>query len=166
MRPSLPTFPATIPSVYDMLIHSLKDTDGSRCTLTWEEGEQWLRATWSGFVDIGEAIRGAEKYLAHAGLFRCAYLLNNNLALEGPWFDSLEWLEQAWLPHARRLGLRYVAHVVQADTGMDVLTQSPDKLFVSGLNLQLFSGVAEAEEWLRSCQQRHRLVQPVQLARR
>ena len=144
-----------------MLIHSLPDTDGSRCTLTWEESEQWLRATWRGFVDASEAMRGAENYLAHAGSFRCACLLNDNRALEGPWFDTLDWLEQAWLPHALGLGLRYVAHVVQQDTGLDVLTQSPDKLAVSGLELQLFTQVAEAEDWLRARQLR----QPARPAR-
>ena len=145
-----------------MLLHSLQDTDGSRCTLTWDEPQQWLRATWRGFVDPSEAMRGAENYLTHAGAFRCPCLLNDNLALEGPWFDTLDWLEQAWLPHARRLGLRYVAHVPQADTGMDVLTESADKICGSGLEFQLFSHVAEAEEWLRFCQQRHQLASQIQ----
>ena len=138
-----------------MPIHVLKDTDGSRCVLTWEEPQQWRRATWRGFVDLGEAMRGAESYLDHAGAFRSAYLLNDNLALEGPWFDTLGWLEEVWLPHARRLGLRYVAHVVQADTGTDVLTKSADKLAGGGLELQLFTGVAGAEAWRRACQQQN-----------
>jgi hypothetical protein len=96
-----------------MFINSLPDTDGSRCTLTFDEDGPWLRATWRGFVDPAEAMRGAENYLDHAGPFHCPYLLNDNVALRGPWFDSVQWLEQAWLPRALELGLRYVAHVVQ-----------------------------------------------------
>ena len=137
-----------------MLIHSLPDADGSRCTLTFEQHNQWLRATWRGFVDVPEAMRGAEYYLANAGPFRCPYLLNDNAAIQGPWFDSLEWLERAWLPHALRLGLRCVAHVVQADTGTDILTHNFPEPLVGSLELQIFQRVSEAEEWLRYCQWR------------
>jgi len=130
-----------------MLINSLPDRDGSRCTLTYDEHGPWLRAIWRGFVDQAEAIRGAENYLNHAGDFRCAALLNDNLALHGPWFSSLEWLEWAWWPRAQHLGLRYVAHVVQADTHEDLLTLH----FPHALELQFFHQVCEAEDWLRSC---------------
>ena len=137
-----------------MLINFLEDADGSRCTLTFEEADGWLRATWRGYVDPAEAMHGAAQYLRHVGSLQCAYLLNDNVVLQGSWFDSVEWLERAWLPQAVQLGLRYVAHVVQADTHTDILmlTFPPG---VSGvIELQLFHHVAEAEEWLRSCQQR------------
>ena len=64
-----------------MFINSLPDTDGSRCTLTFEEPDHWLRATWRSFIDSDEAKHGADNYLAHAGDFHCPYLLNDNLAL-------------------------------------------------------------------------------------
>jgi hypothetical protein len=138
-----------------MLINALPDTDGSRCMLTYEAAGPWLRATWRGFVDPAEALRGAENYLAHAGAFRCAGLLNDNLALRGPWFDATEWLERAWLPRAVDLGLRYIAHVVQADTHADVLTRTFARQLTAGaVELQLFEDVAPAEAWLRECQQR------------
>ena len=137
-----------------MVINSLPDLDGSRCTLSFEEPDGWLRATWRGFVDPAEALRGAENYLAHAAPFKCPYLLNDNLALRGPWFDSLEWLERVWLPHALTLGLRYVAHVVQADTRTDILTLNFPEPLVGVVDLQIFEQVAHAEMWLRSCQQR------------
>ncbi|MDF7815084.1 hypothetical protein [Hymenobacter sp. YC55] len=137
-----------------MLLHTLPDADGSWCTLTFEESDGWLRATWGGYVDPLEARRGAEGYLGAAGPFHCAYLLNDNLALQGPWFDSVEWLEQAWLPHAQQLGLRYIAHVVQGDTRVDILTRTFLQPVIGALDLQLFHTVTEAEDWLRSCQQR------------
>jgi len=135
-----------------MLITFLEDADGSRCTLTYEEAEGWLRATWRGHVDAAEAMRGAENYLAHAGAFQCAYLLNDNTDLQGSWFDSVEWLQRAWLPQAFQLGLRYIAHVVQADTHADVLTLTFPPLVRNVVELQLFHHVGEAQEWLRSCQ--------------
>ena len=136
-----------------MVISSLLDTDKSQCTLTLENGN-WLRATWRGFVDPDEARRGAENYLAHAADFHCPYLLNDNLALRGPWFNSLEWLERVWLPQAQGLGLHYIAHVAQADTHADILTLRFPEPLVGQLELQIFEQVRDAEAWLRSCQQR------------
>jgi hypothetical protein len=135
-----------------MLIHHLHDADGSRCTLTFEEPNQWLRATWQGFVDPVEARRGASHYLDNAATLQCPYLLNDNAALQGPWFDSVDWLERVWLPAARRMGLRHVAHVVQADTQADVISLHYPKHLVGAVELQIFERVADAEAWLRSCQ--------------
>jgi len=136
-----------------MLLSSLPDADGSRCILTFDEANQWLRATWRGFVDTDEALHGANNYLNALAQLRCPLLLNDNVALHGPWFDSIGWLEQVWAPQARRMGLRYVAHVVQADGLSDIITVNfrggPP---ADGLNLQIFQQVADAEAWLRNCQ--------------
>ena len=134
-----------------MLLSSLPDTDGSRCTLTYEP-EGWLRATWRGFVDMAEALRGADNYLHKLAELRCAYLLNDNVELQGPWFDSVEWLERIWVPQSVDMGLRYVAHVVQADMLSDTITTHFRGPQVGGLELQIFQEVAEAEAWLRHCQ--------------
>ncbi len=137
-----------------MIINSLPDVDGSRCTLLFDEAGGWLRATWRGFVDMNEALLGAENYLRALADFQCPYLLNDNVALQGPWFDSIEWLERVWMPQAVRMGLRYVAHVVQADCLSDSITVNFRGPQVGGLELQIFQQVAEAEAWLRDCQGR------------
>ncbi|OUJ70039.1 hypothetical protein [Hymenobacter crusticola] len=105
-----------------MILGALRAVDGSRRTLTYEEQDQWLRATWHGYVDPVEAMSSAEQYLAHAGVRPCPYLLNDNSGLQGPWFDAVEWLQRVWLPQALEVGLRYVAHVVQADTRADIVS--------------------------------------------
>ena len=138
-----------------MLINSLQFGTGGRCLLTFEEPDQWLRATWTGLINNYEAMQGARAYLTRVAPYPCACLLNDNLALRGPWFNSVEWLEHAWLPQAQRLGLRYVAHVVQADTHTDILTLTlpePSAQDEAGLELQLFYNLAEAQQWLRTCQ--------------
>lgn len=137
-----------------MLINTLFDTDGSRCTLTLDESEHWLRATWRGFIDSEEANRGATNYLKELASLRNPYLLNDNTDLHGPWFDSLDWLMRIWAPQAARMGLRYVAHVVQADTRHDTVTEAPRHQASSLFELQLFDNLPEAEEWLRACQAR------------
>jgi hypothetical protein len=132
-----------------MLPNSLSFPTGGQCKLSFERSEGWLRATWTGYVGTAEAMDGAKNYLDQVGPLHCLYLLNDNLALRGPWFESTRWLEAAWLP----LGLRYVAHVVQADTHADIMTlKYPPKHVVDSLELQLFYDVASAEDWLRSCQ--------------
>jgi hypothetical protein len=107
-----------------MLISSLPDTDGSCCTFTLEEPNQWRRVTWRVFIDSEEAFRGADNYLAQLAAIRYPYLLNDNTAPHGPWFDSLNWLLRIWAPQAGLMGLRYVAHVVQADTKHDTITDT------------------------------------------
>lgn len=145
-----------------MLLHSLDFQTGGRCELSFQKPQGWLRATWTGYVGTEEALRGGKNYLQQAGPLHCLYLLNDNAALYGPWFDSLEWLRSVWLPQAPRMGLRYVAHVVQADTHTDILSREglPDRL--DDLELQLFDDVSAAEDWLHSCQLPRRPAAPGQ----
>lgn len=137
-----------------MLLKSLAFATGGQCVLSYEKNDGWLRATWTGYVNTVDAMQGATTYLEQVGPMHCLYLLNDNVNLHGPWFDSTRWLETAWLPQAQRLGLRYVAHVVQANTGVDIMTlRYPPRHLVDALELQLFHHIEAAEEWLRECQQ-------------
>lgn len=120
--------------------------DHSSCTLFYNDAEGWLQAVWQGHVDPSEAHWGAQSYLEHAGRIPSQFLLNDNSQLQGPWFESLEWLAEVWVPRAARLGLRYLAHVVQADQPRDILAACP----ASGLpfELQIFQDPAAARRWL------------------
>lgn len=121
--------------------------DHSSCALSYDEHEGWIQATWRGYVDPAEAMRGAQDYLRRAAQVPCSLLLNDNSQLSGPWFESLDWLGDVWVPQAGRLGLRYVAHVVQANRYHDVLTtQLPTPL---PFELQIFQDVTDARSWLR-----------------
>lgn len=134
-----------------MLLHlELDPRDASSCRLTYDEAHHWLRATWSGYIDPVEAMRGAEAYLQHAARTPSPYLLNDNSQLRGPWFDSLDWLAEVWVPQAVALGLRYVAHVRQADRHSDILpSRLPDSI---AFDLQLFDNLPDAQQWLQECQ--------------
>ena len=121
--------------------------DHSACALSYDEAERWISAVWRGHVDQAEAMQGAQAYLEHATQAPCRYLLNDNSRLVGPWFESLEWLLHVWVPQAERLGLRYVAHIVQADRPHDMLTSH--MLVNPPFDLQIFHEVAEARHWLR-----------------
>jgi hypothetical protein len=125
--------------------------DDSSCTLLYDEDEQWLSTIWKGYVDQFEAREGAEAYLRHAVQQPCALLLNDNSKLRGPWFDSLDWLNDVWAPQAKRMGLRYVAHIIQADRHDDTI--SSHSLQQLPFDLQIFREVEEAKQWLRQCRQ-------------
>jgi hypothetical protein len=109
--------------------------DNSTCVLTYDETEQWLSTTWKGYVNPLEAQEGAAAYLHHAAL--------------QPWFDSLDWLGEVWVPQATRLGLRYVAHIVQADRPNDTI--SDQFLLDLPFELQIFHDLTDAQQWLRQC---------------
>ena len=43
-------------------------------------------------------MRGAEAYLRRAAHTPSALLLHANSRLQGPWFDSTDWLAHVWVP--------------------------------------------------------------------
>jgi hypothetical protein len=122
--------------------------DHSACALYYDEIERWMTGVWKGHVDQAEAMRGAEAYLRHATQHPCAYLLNDNSNLVGSWFESLEWLLHVWVPQAERLGLRYVAHIVQADQHHDIFTRQHEVPLP--FELQIFHDLEDATHWLAS----------------
>lgn len=130
----------------------LDQVDGSSCTLDYDETAGWLRATWLGYIDPHEAYSGAARFLGAMEKLHCPCLLNDNSQLSGPWFDSVEWLSTVWAPQAVRLGLRYIAHVVQPHDLLNEAATLANNPFGDKLTLQLFDTVASAEEWLLAVQ--------------
>jgi hypothetical protein len=123
--------------------------DHSSCALSYNEAEGWIEGVWQGYVDQTEAMQGAEAYLQHAITRPSPFLLNDNSKLQGPWFESLDWLLDVWTPQAARLGLRYVAHIVQADQHHDIFTERLLRTGTLPYELQLFQNGADARAWLR-----------------
>ncbi len=127
------------------------------CTTEYVADEHWLRTTWQGFVSPLEAERGAQVILEPLSMLPVHYLLNDNSQLQGPWFDSIDWLQRVWAPQAARLGLRYVAHVLQPHTEADLSTLLATHPFEGQFELQLFSTVEGAAAWLHDCQRHDEL---------
>lgn len=121
--------------------------------MSYEEDEQWLRATWVGYIDPQEAYDGAVNFLDTMNKFHCPFLLNDNSGLRGPWFDSVEWLRTIWAPQASRMGLRYIAHVSQPKDLVHEVAILEAHSFGGNIEIQLFDHVPEAEEWLREQRQ-------------
>ena len=64
-----------------------------------------------------------------------------------------DWLQRIWAPQAERLGLRYVAHVLQPHTEDDLGLLLRHNPFAGKFELQFFTTLADATSWLRDCQQ-------------
>ena len=129
------------------------DNATGHCAVDFDTVNDWLVVTWKGFVTAQDGEQGAEESLRVLRLNNVPFLLNDNSQVSGPWFDSVEWLERVWAPQAARLGLRYVAHVMQPDANAELAAAGAHNPFVNRFNLQIFSTVAEAERWLHDCQQ-------------
>lgn len=134
--------------------HVLTHSNGQEfCATDFDTANKWMRTTWKGFVTAQDGEAGALEMLSLLRIAHAPYLLNDNSRIEGPWFDSVEWLERVWAPQAERLGLRAVAHVMQPDPNAELaVANGSHNPFAGKFDLQLFTSVAEAESWLREQQ--------------
>lgn len=142
-----------------MLQHSFTRASGQAyCTTYYDEQQQWLRATWQGYVTPADGERGAGELLHLLGATHVPFLLNDNSQVAGPWFDSVDWLREVWGPQAQRLGLRFVAHVFQPHTEAEALPYlQGHQPFAALFELQFFATVEQAADWLHFCQEQHPL---------
>jgi hypothetical protein len=150
-----------------MLTYNFTHPDGREyCRAEYNETDHWLHATWKGVVTTPDGQRGAANMLQQLHLSQVPYLLNDNSLVQGPWFDSVDWLQRIWAPQAERLGLRYVAHVLQPHTEDDLGLLLQHNPFAGKFELQFFTNLADATSWLRDCQrldvQRGQQARPIQ----
>ncbi|MFD1873106.1 hypothetical protein [Hymenobacter bucti] len=136
-----------------MLTYHSSHPDGREyCRAEYNETDHWLHATWKGVVTTPDGQRAAAKMLQQLHLTQVPYLLNDNSQVLGPWFDSVDWLQHIWAPQATRLGLRYVAHVLQPHTEDDLGLLLQHNPFAGKFELQFFTNLADATTWLRDRQ--------------
>ena len=136
-----------------MLQHSIARSNGLIfCQAEYQEADYWLRATWQGILTTQDGQHVATELLRLFGLTQVPYLLNDNSQVQGPWFDSVDWLQRIWAPQAERLGLRYVAHVLQPHTEDDLGLLLRHNPFAGKFELQFFTTLPDAANWLRECQ--------------
>ncbi|WP_207432611.1 STAS/SEC14 domain-containing protein [Sabulibacter ruber] len=115
-----------------------------------DANDQWIYANWIGYPTHDNVAKGAFAYLDWMQAKGRSAVLNDNRNLVGRWDNSLDWLEQHWIPYAVKKGLKYWAHL---DTTGTFSADSADQLRarVRGrFEVQLFDDQAAAENWLRS----------------
>ncbi len=122
------------------------------CRTSYCQTNNWLQATWKGFVSTQEGQYGADEIRRLLQLTKSPYFLNDNSEVRSPWFDSIDWLEHLWLPNIEANSLCYVAHIMQPHVGDGLGLLLGHDLFAGKFDFQLFTTRAEAASWLRECQ--------------
>ena len=121
------------------------------CQVNYDTRNQWLRATWRGFVNPQHALHSIVSSMSVLNNPVASQFLNDNSQVLNPWFDSLTWLRHAW-ESTNMLPPTCVAHVMQPGGDANVGDLDTEWTRSTGTELQLFESVYDAEEWLRSRQ--------------
>ena len=122
-------------------------------TTEYDAANQWVYNNWIGYQTYTGIIAGADACLLPLREHACAYLLNDNRQVIGPWDHAVEWIVTNWANRATEQGLTYFAHVVSADS---LAAHSAEAMHIGiggRLQMRMFSDIAEARAWLRAAQQ-------------
>ena len=134
-----------------MLLEELRSPVGKLyLSIQQPENAQWIYADWMGYPTPNNVATGAIAYLDWMQKQRLHAVLNDNRHLVGRWDNSLDWLEQVWVPHAVQCGVRYWAHLDNAEA-MSAQSAAALRARINGkFEVEMFSEQAAAEAWLRS----------------
>jgi len=121
-------------------------------TLEYDPINNWHYANWIGYASTENIKKGA---VAHLKLMReipCPYFLNNNQELVGPWDKANNWLQEVWVPQARDLGLRYMAHILAPNISAALSGQDLHRRVDGNFEMRIFGDVDKAKAWLKQNQ--------------
>ncbi len=122
-------------------------------TIDYDPANGWVYNNWTGYQTQSGIIAGADAGLSMLAEHNCAYLLNDNRHVIGPWDHAVEWIVTDWAPRAIAGGLTHFAHVVSPES---LAAQSARSMLlgVEGqLTMHLFDDFEQARQWLRAAQQ-------------
>lgn len=122
-------------------------------TIAYDAANDWVYNNWIGYQTCIGIMAGADACLHPLRENDCAYLLNDNREVVGPWDHAVEWIVSHWAPRAIAQGLTHFANVVSAES-MAAQSAEAMRLGIEGqLQMRMFGSIAEAQAWLREAQQ-------------
>ena len=122
-------------------------------TTEYDAANQWVYNNWIGYQTYTGIIAGADACLLPLRDNACAYLLNDNRQVIGPWDHAVEWIVTNWANRAAAQGLTHFAHVASPDS-LAAHSAEAMHLGIGGrLQMRMFGDRAEARAWLRAAQQ-------------
>ena len=89
----------------------------------------------------------------HWQSIKCAYLLNDNRLVTGPWDHAVDWIAQDWAPRAIADGLTHFAQVVSPESFAAVSGELMHARIGTYFQMRTFGRLEEAQQWLREAQQ-------------
>lgn len=137
-----------------MKVRELTSSTGKTyLTIHFDEQRHWVYNDWIGYVSPDNVKQGSLAVLEAIKQYKASCGLNDNRHLVGRWDDSVEWIEQEWVPMASDAGLRFYAHVANADafaaaSSADMLSRVRGRF-----EMRIFQDIDEARNWLIARQQ-------------
>jgi hypothetical protein len=122
--------------------------------ITYDPANHWVCNDWMGYQTYVGIVAGAEACLGPLTEHACAYLLNDNRQVIGPWDHAVEWIVTNWAPRAIASGLTHFANVVSPESLAASSAQSMALGLEGQLQMRSFDQVAEAQQWLHEAQRR------------
>jgi hypothetical protein len=122
-------------------------------TIEYDETNKWVYNNWIGYQTYIGIITAADTCLHPLRENRCAYLLNDNRQVIGPWDHAVEWIATDWAPRAIEQGLTHFAHIVSPESLAAVSAEAMHTRIGGRLEMRMFSEISEAEAWLHEAQQ-------------
>ncbi|WP_035558032.1 hypothetical protein [Hymenobacter sp. IS2118] len=121
-------------------------------TTEYDATNGWVYNNWTGYQTFSGIVVGADACLLPLQEHHCAYLLNDNREVVGPWNHAVEWIVTDWAPRAIAQGLTHFANVVSPES-MAALSAEAMRLGLDGqLQMRMFGDIDEARDWLRKAQ--------------
>lgn len=121
-------------------------------SIAYDAANGWVYNNWMGYQTFTGIIAGADACLHPLRENACAYLLNDNREVIGPWDHAVEWIVTDWAPRAIAQGLTHFANVVSSES-MAAQSAEAMRLGIEGqLQMRMFGNITEAQAWLREAQ--------------
>jgi hypothetical protein len=122
-------------------------------TVAYDAANRWVYNNWVGYQTLSGIKVGADACLQPLREQTCAYLLNDNREVIGPWDHAVDWIVTDWAPRAIAQGLTHFANVVSPES-MAALSAEAMLLGIGNqLQMRMFGDIEAAQAWLRAAQQ-------------
>jgi len=120
--------------------------------IDYDAANHWVHNEWVGYQTYVGIVTGADACLLPLRENECAYLLNDNRQVIGPWDHAVEWIVTNWAPRAIAQGLTHFANVVSPESLAASSAQSMALGLDGQLQMHMFGTIDEAQRWLRAAQ--------------
>ena len=122
-------------------------------TIDYDAANNWVYNNWIGYQTYVGVIAGADACLPLLRENNCAYLLNDNRQVIGPWDHAVQWIATDWAPRAAGQGLTHFANVVSPESMAALSAEAMYLGIGERLQIRMFSDIEAAQAWLREAQQ-------------
>lgn len=119
----------------------------------YDADNQWVYNEWTGYQTYAGVAAGADACLEPLREHACAYLLNDNRQVIGPWDFAVTWILTYWMPRAIAQGLTHFANVISPEAMAALSARAMQTGIGDKLQMRMFDNIEAAQAWLREARQ-------------